>query len=326
MGAKVMASIWVWCHPSRVVNGLSMAQERVNISRKCRLFQRLGIVLWLAVSVSGCKSIDERFSVSRPRCPSGLKSVRARCCAPGQTVIGGHCSGQPQQCPPDFKRSTDGRMGCVARNVPVFVTAGPYVVGPNDWESEHVPLERGHVEGFWLDSTEVSWERFYQCIVSGACALRTDPRGGYEPGQPVTKIEVEAARTFCAWAKGRLPVRREWLRATAGEKSYRFPWGQTGLVCRRAVYGLVLGPCAEGGDGPEIAGARPDGRSPFGIFDLVGNVAELVDAEAGQVQVRGGSFRSDHAAVLKSWSFELYRGPRDDIGFRCAYDRDPRLL
>jgi formylglycine-generating enzyme required for sulfatase activity len=216
-------------------------------------------------------------------------------------------------------------MGCVAPSLPKYVAAGEFVVGPSDWESEHVAFERGHVDGFWLDSLEVTWERFFRCIVAAKCALHTDPSGGYEPGQPVTNLDVTQARAFCAWAKGRLPRSGEWLRATAGVNSRRFPWGQTGLVCRRAAFGLVKGPCAEGGNGPEWSGSRPDGHSAEGLLDLVGNVAEVVEGDRGQVMVFGGSFRSDHASVLKSWSVEPYRGPRDDVGFRCAYDADPGL-
>jgi formylglycine-generating enzyme required for sulfatase activity len=203
------------------------------------------------------------------------------------------------------------------------IETGAFLVGPNDWESEHVLSEQGVVPEFWMDSVEVTWERFWPCVAQQRCKVHVNASGAYEPGQPVVGIDVEGARAFCAFASGRLPRREEWLRVAAGAQSNRFPWGQTGLVCRRAVYGLVNGPCAEGGTGPEWSGSRPDGMSKDGLLDLVGNVAELVEARDGIVEIRGGSFRSDHAAVLKSWSAEPYRGPREDVGFRCVYDQPP---
>ena len=74
----------------------------------------------------------------------------------------------------------------------------------------------------------------------------------------------------------------------AGAQSRRYPWGQTGLVCRRATFGIIAGPCAENGSQPDIAGSHPDGQSPEGVFDLSGNVAELaLDAEGQALGLRG---------------------------------------
>jgi sulfatase modifying factor 1 len=136
-------------------------------------------------------------------------------------------------------------------------------------------------------------------------------------------VAADEAESYCNWAGGRLPRSDEWLRVATGPDSRRFPWGQTGLVCRRASFGLVRGPCAEGGVSPDWAASRPDGRSEAGLLDLVGNVAEIVKTAQGGFELRGGSYRSDHAAALKSWSAIPYMGKGPDIGFRCAYDRDP---
>jgi formylglycine-generating enzyme required for sulfatase activity len=99
----------------------------------------------------------------------------------------------------------------------------------------------------------------------------------------------------------------------------RFPWGATGLVCRRAAFGLVAGPCAESATMPELAGARPDGATPEGIADLAGNVAEWTRERDGSVRARGGSFRANNAAELKGWSAVGRSGASDDIGFRCVF-------
>jgi hypothetical protein len=104
-----------------------------------------------------------------------------------------------------------------------------------------------------------------------------------------------------------------------GSDARRFPWGGTGLVCRRAAYGLAAGPCADGATGPELAGSRPDGATPDGALDLSGNVAEWTREGRGYV-ARGGSFRSTSAAELKSFAAET-AGVRLDIGFRCAYPK-----
>jgi formylglycine-generating enzyme required for sulfatase activity len=138
-----------------------------------------------------------------------------------------------------------------------------------------------------------------------------------EPGEPVRGVTPAQAETFCRFAGGRVPTGAEWVLAAMGREARRFAWGSTGLVCRRAAYGLLTGPCAEGASGPELAGSRPDGASPEGAFDLSGNVAEWTREARGYL-ARGGSYRGKNAAELKSWTAEA-TDARDDIGFRCAY-------
>lgn len=197
----------------------------------------------------------------------------------------------------------------------VRYAGGTVRLAPGDWDLEG-QAESFVVAPFELDATEVTHLRFAECSRAGACGAR--PWG--EPGVPVTRVNVEEAQRFCAWAGGRLPRFREFLFAATGSGSRRFAWGPTGLVCRRVSFGRVDGPCAVGARGPEIAGSRPDGRSPEGVFDLAGNVAEwTLEPDAG-VAARGGSFRSKVASELKAWAVRHVREPADDIGFRCAYD------
>ncbi|MGC4069683.1 MAG: SUMF1/EgtB/PvdO family nonheme iron enzyme [Polyangiaceae bacterium] len=222
------------------------------------------------LAVASCSRVRERFNLTSSRCVAPLQAMGSRCCAPGQHLEAGHCAGKPAVCPTGWIASSQGRMGCVAAGVPRRIEAGAFAVGPNDWESEHVPTEQGAVSEFWMDSIEVTWERFWPCVTQERCKLHVSASGAYEPGQPVVGIDAAGARAFCTFAGGRLPRRQEWLRASAGAQSNRFPWGQTGLVCRRAAYGLVSGPCAEGGTEPEWSGSRPDGVSKDGILDSRG--------------------------------------------------------
>ncbi|MDB4941803.1 MAG: hypothetical protein JWP97_1337, partial [Labilithrix sp.] len=114
--------------------------------------------------------------------------------------------------------------------------------------------------------------------------------------------------------------------AAAGDRPRRYPWGDTGAVCRRAAWGLARGPCGKGATGPDTVGAHPDGATPLGIHDLAGNVAEWVEASdaaaRGLAVVRGGSFETDLATDLRTWvRREVPEGTREpSIGFRCAYE------
>lgn len=280
-----------------------------------------------------------RARQSPERCAPGLVPRGARCCPPGQRLRDGQCHGQPQSCPPGLQLSVRPQLGCVVGVEPARILGGQLRLSPSDWESEGVVEARSvEVESFRLDRTEVTVDAWRRCEAAGRCAPlverhtvapdHREPANGDdeahlpEPGVPVTGVDAEQAATYCAFVGGRLPRFDELLFAAAGADARRFPWGPHGLVCRRAAFGLVDGPCARDGVGPELAGSRPDGASPDGVLDLVGNVAEWTRDPDGTLLLFGGSFRSKVASQLKSWSSEPPRVGAD-VGFRCAYDLAP---
>jgi formylglycine-generating enzyme required for sulfatase activity len=116
----------------------------------------------------------------------------------------------------------------------------------------------------------------------------------------------------------------EWVVAadSAMNPPRRYPWGDTGAVCRRAAWGLESGPCASGANGPDTVGAHKDGDSPLALHDMAGNVAEWVTGEnPGTGIAKGGSWRSALAAELRIWArLEVPPDAHDArVGFRCVY-------
>jgi formylglycine-generating enzyme required for sulfatase activity len=270
-----------------------------------------GAIYWTARFAS-------RHRSDPARCSGELVDQGVRCCARGQRREGLHCVGQPLSCPVGMTTAREG-TGCVATTARVDFRGGNLVLNPEDWQAEG--LVQPHAEKlkpFALDIAEVTFERWSHCAHAGSCPTAE----GREPGLPVTKVDPKEAERFCRFAGGRLPTSAEWLLAALGPDGRRFPWGPTGLVCRRAAFGLVHGPCATGG-GPEIAGSRPDGASPEGVVDLCGNVAEWTLEPDGRFVARGGSYRSESASELTSWASETPAKSAAWVGFRCAYDPAP---
>jgi formylglycine-generating enzyme required for sulfatase activity len=201
------------------------------------------------------------------------------------------------RCPAPLART---EQGCDAPRDVVAVPAATITVGPSDWEAEgRVAPRTAQVGAFAMDRFEVTEGQLH---------------ASSDPARAAAGVTLEEARAFCKSRGGRLPTEDEWL-AAAGPR--RYPWGDTGAVCRRAAWGLGSGPCAIGADGPDTVGAHPDGVSPLGIHDLAGNVAEWVEPGI----VKGGSWKSALATELRTWSRrESIPDARDPtIGFRCAY-------
>ena len=248
-------------------------------------------------------------------------ALGARCCGEGQRLAAGdRCAGTPSRCGPLHAVTAD---GCVPAEPTARRALGghPLRIGPGDWEAQGVVQPReADVARFEIDVFEVTEARWAECARAGGCA----PRAAGEPGVPVTGVTFDEASAFCAWSGGRLPARDELAAAISRDGARRYPWGDTGAVCRRGAWGLASGPCATGGAGPDVAGSHPDGASREGVHDLAGNVAEWAaspDAAAHLADVLGGSWQDAEAAALRGWSHRsLPRATRSPaVGFRCVY-------
>lgn len=290
---------------------------------------RLALVAIAAALAIGAVVVAARTAKDAAPCGPGFTRAGPRCC-PTPAIAAGVCaSREGDACPPPLVATA---RGCDApeRDV-VEVPPTTVVVGPSDWEAEgRVAPRTVHVGRFAIDRFEVSVGR--ACAhPATTTAARCD---GADAARAASGVALAEARGYCASRGGRLPTDDEWLAASAGDRPRRYPWGDTGAVCRRAAWGLEAGPCAEGASGPDTIGAHPEGATPLGIHDLAGNVAEWVEPACPDPGrrcprvVRGGSWKTRLATELRTWlrhevAADAERGGDPTIGFRCAYDRAP---
>jgi gamma-glutamyl hercynylcysteine S-oxide synthase len=156
------------------------------------------------------------------------------------------------------------------------------------------------------------------------------PRPGWE-NKPVTWVAIEDARAYAAWAGKRLPREWEWQYAAQAGDGRRYPWGNDWDEARVPATnrGRTL-------RAPDDVDAHPDGASPFGVLDLVGNVwqwtDEYEDEHTRAAVLRGGS---GYQPQTSHWYFPqahrldqhgkyLLMAPSKDrsgcVGFRCVVD------
>lgn len=164
--------------------------------------------------------------------------------------------------------------------------------------------------------------------------LRDWRNGTYPQGwdnKPVTWVSLEDARAFAQWAGKRLPFEWEWQYAAQGRDGRKYPWGSQWNPS------TVPTPDKSRQSGrPDDVDAHPEGSSPFGVMDMVGNIwqwtNEFEDDHTRSAILRGGSYFQPQGSM---WYFpQAYRldqhgkylltAPSIDrsgaIGFRCAAD------
>ncbi|NJN14382.1 MAG: formylglycine-generating enzyme family protein [Planctomycetes bacterium] len=126
----------------------------------------------------------------------------------------------------------------------------------------------------------------------------------------MTNISFPDARRYAAWADKRLPTAEEWEHAARGIDQRDFPFGSLldPDACNAAT-GIL-----------EAVGTLTRDRSPYGIHDLAGNVAEWIASSSGETaEIRGGSFELPRYRAIAA-AFERRRADDSysDVGFRCA--------
>ena len=133
---------------------------------------------------------------------------------------------------------------------------------------------------------------------------------------PVVLVSHADAVTYCAWRGARLPSEAEWEKAARGTDGRYFPWGD--------VFDAERLNSEDGGPFDTVpVGQYPDGQSPYGVFDMAGQVFEwtatLFREEPPRYVVKGGSW-DDFPGVTRS-AARHGRPPGLKhilIGFRCA--------
>ena len=116
------------------------------------------------------------------------------------------------------------------------------------------------------------------------------------PNFPAAFIDWFDAYAYSKWKGRRLPTEEEWEKSARGEKGLRYPWGNS--FEPRAANLLGSGSQISGWT---AVGSWPLDRSPYGVFDLGGNVSEWTGtwAEDRNPVVRGGNFLNTEAEVTR---------------------------
>ncbi len=227
----------------------------------------------------------------------------------------------------------------------VLVPAGRFTMGSNDGSADEKPQREVELDAFYIDKYEVTTSRyakFFQTIGWETPRYWSDTVLVSQGDRPVVGVTWDDAKAYCEKYGKRLPTEAEWEKAARGTDGRTYPWGNSDPDSSRAnfdrytiswktdLYSKRLKP----------VGNYEAGESPYGAYDMAGNVGEWVadwydknyyknsprknprGPSSGKERViRGGSWYND-SWILRAAHRSVNR-PSDrvgEIGFRCAQD------
>jgi formylglycine-generating enzyme required for sulfatase activity len=186
---------------------------------------------------------------------------------------------------------------------------------------------------FYQLGTPASWN-YAQISYSNGKFILNVPSGftvADYMNHPVVRITWFGAWHFAEYHGWRLPTEHEWEKGARGMTGYTFPWGNT-LAGSRANY-LNSGDPWDNGTSPVgfYNGQTyqdfqtSDMQSPFGVYDMAGNVFNWTDSWYGDSYpdsrvVRGGGWSVAYTYYLRSFTRNNFipTNCHYDYGFRCV--------
>ena len=214
----------------------------------------------------------------------------------------------------------------------VRVAAGAFTMGSDLYDDEK-PVHQVTLADYLIGKTPVT-NRQYALFARDVGKTWSVPAG--KEDHPVVKVSWYDARSFCEWVSQksgvqvRLPSEAEWEKAARGTDGRTYPWGKQAADAQRCNFNNNVK------DTTPVGKYSPQGDSPYGCVDMVGNVWEWTSsmnkpypyqATDGREEqnldeqrvLRGGSWSSvdDYVrSAYRNWDSPSIPGGYN--GFRCA--------
>ena len=221
-----------------------------------------------------------------------------------------------------------------------LIPSGEFIMGSNERWDDEAPEHISSTKAFYIDLNEVTNADYKKFTDETKRETPYHWPEGNPPKikeqHPVVYVSWFDADNYCKWRGKRLPTEQEWEKAARGTDGLIYPWGnQWSLDKSNNPYKHSIGTVS--------IGSFPEGKSPYGLNDMSGNVWEWVDsyylphpgnpvtrAEYGKDKrvLKGGSwfdclsYGCGLSAPTFNRSFFTPEVKNNSFGFRCAKDAE----
>ena len=220
----------------------------------------------------------------------------------------------------------------------VLVPAGEFIMGSWTGDADERPVRRVYLDAYYMDKDQVTvgqYAQFLDATSQGAPPDWPIMSRAMHQKRPVVNVDWADAVAYCKWAGKRQPTEAEWEKAARGTDGRTYPWGNEPPT---KFHGNMNKELWNSHLGLAPVGMFEDGKSPYGINDMAGNVWQWVSdwydddyygtaplrnptgpATGFSKVVRGGSWGSGPEGLRSAErethvpSFQGY-----GTGFRCA--------
>jgi formylglycine-generating enzyme required for sulfatase activity len=194
------------------------------------------------------------------------------------------------------------------------VDGSVFLSGP---ENEPIWLPTFYIDVYPVTNAE--YARFLAATAHTPPPHWTDGRPPEDLGDhPVVFVTWNDATAYGEWAGKSLPSGQQWEKAARGTRGTVYPWGDQPTPAKCNV--------RENGVGSTTAvTCYQSGVSPYGVFDLCGNIWEWCSTETrpGRHELKGGAWTSPFLrATPSSFNDAAASMYDDDTGFRCTATTD----
>jgi len=193
----------------------------------------------------------------------------------------------------------------------VLVPKGQFTMGITPEELRHIFMLEYYIDRYPV--TNYQYGKFLEETGHREPYLWNHPLWR-KPMQPVVFVGWDDARAYAKWSGKSLPTEAQWEKAGRGTDRRSWAWGNEFLLGRCNSRELGLGNTSE-------IGLFHTGMSPYGCYDMCGNVWEMCEGqwEGSSSPMRGGCFlgSATFVRVTCRWSPEDPINGAPWLGFRC---------
>lgn len=207
----------------------------------------------------------------------------------------------------------------------VLIPAGEFTMGSSAADKlaqdDERPAHSVYLDAYYLDQYEVStarYARFFQQTNRDRPSYWSEQVIQKHGNKPVVGVDWNDANAYCSWAGKRMPTEAEWEKAARGTDQRQYPWGNAAPSEQRANFNH----CCDFKDYEALtdAGSFEQGKSPYGAYDMAGNVWEWTSDWYGEDFYGKSPARnptgpsSGQYRVLRGGSWDLWTGLRAFCG------------